>query len=77
MPCWTQDQEHRLQVTLSLTGSKIVGLSLSTMLVKGRSRRSAEGSSSYTLRDVVDFTMKTVVLQLMSAEYLMTICRPR
>ena len=55
MPCWTQDQEHRLQVTLSLTGSKIVGLSLSTMLVKGRSRRSAEGPVSFTSKAVIDY----------------------
>ena len=52
-------------------GLKFIGFPLLSMLVKGRSRMSAEGPSLLH-REPWSTTMETVVLQLIFAEYLMT-----
>ena len=54
-PYWVQDQEPRLQATLSLTGSKIVGLSTARHARQGEVKEVCRRAVSFTSRAVVDY----------------------
>ena len=52
-PCWTQDEEPRLQATLWLTGSKMVGLSAARHARQGRVKEVCRRAVPFTSRAVV------------------------
>ena len=55
--CWTQDDEPRLQSTLWLTGSKMVGLSAARHTRQGEVKEVSQRAVSFTLRAVVDYNI--------------------
>ena len=54
-PCWTQDEASQLQATLSLTDSKIVGLSAARYARQGEVKEAFRRAVSFTSRAVVDY----------------------